>query len=175
MADWIRPKWKFGLFQSKNQHALFHFMPQAGRHKVTFPRLAPITSTHISKPWVGAMSKERRPIWLTMSSSTARSFRLHSTERKKVAEVLDALLSTVEGFEPKLLLRDGANFVAVFTIKFGDHVIDGMDHMHLNNEGLVDSKTIAWRPLPATVAVQQKLAPKLCGAAMKLVPTDQSF
>ena len=94
--------------------------------------------------------------------------------KEKVAGVLDALLSTVDSFEPKLLLRDGADFVAVFTIRLGDHVIDGMDHMHLNDEGLVDSMTVAWRPLPAIVAVQQKLAPKLGGAAMKLVPADQS-
>jgi hypothetical protein len=36
-----------------------------------------------------------------------------------------------------------------------------MDHMHLNDAGLVDSMTVAWRPLPAVVAVQQRLAPKL--------------
>jgi hypothetical protein len=71
------------------------------------------------------------------------------------------IVSTVDAFEPKLLLRDGADFVAVFTIRFGDHVIDGMDHMHLNDAGLVDSMTVAWRPLPAVVAVQQKLALKL--------------
>jgi hypothetical protein len=38
--------------------------------------------------------------------------------REQVTRVLDALLSTVDAFEPKLLLRDGANFVAVFTIRF---------------------------------------------------------
>jgi hypothetical protein len=52
-------------------------------------------------------------------------------------------------------------------------VIDGMDHMHLNDAGLVDSMTVAWRPLPAVVAVQQKLAPKLGGKAMMLIPADQ--
>jgi hypothetical protein len=45
-----------------------------------------------------------------------------------------------------------------------------MDHMHLNEEGLVDSMTVSWRPLPAIVAVQQKLAPKLGGTPMQLVP-----
>ncbi|MEI7298562.1 nuclear transport factor 2 family protein [Paraburkholderia tropica] len=94
--------------------------------------------------------------------------------RERVAEVLTQLLDTVEAFEPKLLLREGADFVAVFTIRLGDQVIDGMDHMHLNDEGLVDSMTVAWRPLPAVVAVQQKLAPKLGGKAMRLVPADQS-
>ncbi|MFP3802014.1 limonene-1,2-epoxide hydrolase family protein [Paraburkholderia sp. SIMBA_027] len=92
----------------------------------------------------------------------------------RVSGVLTQLLATVDAFEPKLLLRDGADCVAVFTIRFGDHVIDGMDHMHLNEAGLVDSMTVAWRPLPSVVAVQQKLAPKLGGKAMMLVPADQS-
>lgn len=94
--------------------------------------------------------------------------------KERVAEVLTQLLGTVDAFEPERLLRDGADFVAVFTIRFGDNVIDGMDHMHLNDSGLVDSMTVAWRPLAAIVAVQQKLAPKLGGKAMMLVPTDQS-
>lgn len=94
--------------------------------------------------------------------------------KERVAEVLAQLLDTVEAFEPKLLLREGADFVAVFTIRLRDQVIDGMDHMHLNDAGLVDSMTVAWRPLPAVVAVQQKLAPKLGGKAMRLVPADQS-
>jgi len=94
--------------------------------------------------------------------------------KERVADVLTQLLSTVDAFEPKLLLRDGADFVAVFTIRLGDNVIDGMDHMHLNDAGLVESMTVAWRPLPAVVAVQQKLAPRLGGKAMMLVPADQS-
>ena len=94
--------------------------------------------------------------------------------KEQVTGVLKALLSTVDAFEPKLLLRDRGDFVAVFTIRLGDHVIDGMDHMHLNDAGLVDSMTVAWRPLPAVVAVQQKLAPKLGGKAMMLIAADQS-
>lgn len=94
--------------------------------------------------------------------------------KERVAEALTQLLGTVDAFEPERLLRDGADFVAVFTIRFGVNVIDGMDHMHLNDAGLVDSMTVAWRPLAAVVAVQQKLAPKLGGKAMMLVPADQS-
>ncbi|AMV48454.1 nuclear transport factor 2 family protein [Paraburkholderia caribensis] len=92
--------------------------------------------------------------------------------KERVAEVLTQLLDTVDTFEPKLLLRDRADFVAVFTIRFGDHSIDGMDHMHLDDAGLIDSMTVAWRPLPSVVAVQQKLAPKLGGKAMMLVPAE---
>jgi hypothetical protein len=98
---------------------------------------------------------------------------IYSKGKKSVADVLTALLGTVDAFEPKMLLRENADFVAVFTIKLGDHMIDGMDHMHINEAGFVDSMTVAWRPLPSVVAVQQKLAPKLGGKAMKLVIVDQ--
>jgi len=92
--------------------------------------------------------------------------------KEKVAHVLAQLLDTVDAFEPKMLLRDNADFVAVFTIKLGDNETDGMEHIHLNEAGLIDSMTAAWRPLPAVVAVQQNLAPKLGGQAMMPVETE---
>tara|TARA_R110001599_G_scaffold336910_1_gene554960 strand:+ start:204 stop:584 length:381 start_codon:yes stop_codon:yes gene_type:complete len=87
-------------------------------------------------------------------------------------KVLTHLLQTLDSFEPKLLLRDGADVVAIFTAKCGEHVIDGMDHLHLGPTGLIDSMTVAWRPLTAVVAVQQLLAPKLGEKAMQLVPIN---
>jgi len=47
-----------------------------------------------------------------------------------VADVLTARPRTVDDFEPKMLLREDADLVAVFTIKLGGHTIDGTDHMH---------------------------------------------
>ncbi|MEH3038521.1 MAG: hypothetical protein PGN21_00415 [Sphingomonas paucimobilis] len=91
-----------------------------------------------------------------------------------VAHVLTQLFDTVDSFEPKLLLRDGADVIAVLTIRFGDHDIDAFDHIHLDSEGFIESMTVAWRPLPAVVAVQRHLAPKLGGKAMQLVPLDES-
>jgi hypothetical protein len=48
--------------------------------------------------------------------------------KERVADVLTQLLATVDAFEPKLLLRDGADFVAVSTLRPGDQVLDGKDH-----------------------------------------------
>ncbi|MDI4234149.1 nuclear transport factor 2 family protein [Bradyrhizobium sp. Arg237L] len=91
-----------------------------------------------------------------------------------VADVLTKLLDTVDAFEPQLLLHNGADVVVVLTIRFGDHVIDAFDHIHLNKDGLIERMTVAWRPLPAVVAVQQRLVPKLGGKAMQLVPVDET-
>lgn len=92
--------------------------------------------------------------------------------RDSVIAVLGALLSTIDAFEPKKMLRDGADVIATLTIRFEDHVIDAFDHVHLAADGRIETMTIAWRPLPAIVAIQQRLVPKLGGKAMRLVPVE---
>jgi hypothetical protein len=92
--------------------------------------------------------------------------------RDSVIAVLGALLSTIDAFEPKKMIRDGADVIATLTIRFEEHVIDACDHVHLGEDGRIDTMTIAWRPLPAIVAIQQRLIPKLGGKAMQLVPVE---
>jgi limonene-1,2-epoxide hydrolase len=93
--------------------------------------------------------------------------------RANVTGVLAELLSTIDAFEPRMMMREGADVIAVLTIRFEDHVIDAFDHVHSGEDGRIETMTIAWRPLPAVVAVQQRLVPKLGGKAMRLVPIDQ--
>ncbi|MGV2129598.1 nuclear transport factor 2 family protein [Agrobacterium vitis] len=92
--------------------------------------------------------------------------------RASVSTVLGELLSTIDAFEPKMMMRDGADVIAVLTIRFEDHVIDACDHVRLGEDGRIETMTIAWRPLAAVVAIQQRLVPKLGGKAMRLVPID---
>lgn len=92
--------------------------------------------------------------------------------RESVIAVLGALLSTIDAFEPKKMMRDGADVIATLTIRFEEHVIDAFDHVHLDADGRIETMTIAWRPLPAIVAIQQSLVPKLGGKAMRLVPVE---
>jgi hypothetical protein len=94
--------------------------------------------------------------------------------RDDVGRVLDALINTIDLFEPRLLLRDGPDVVALVQITLGDHQIDAFDHIHLDSAGLIEGMTVAWRPLPAVVAVQQVLVPKLGGQALQLVPWTQT-
>ena len=95
--------------------------------------------------------------------------------KQQVVEVLRGLLTNVDSFNMKQLIGDDEDYVAVFTIEVGPYRIDGMDHMHLNQDGLVDSMTVAWRPLPALVEVQKKLASAIGVAALTLVPLEDSL
>jgi len=92
--------------------------------------------------------------------------------RASVVAVLTELLSTIDAFEPRMMMRDGADVIAVLTIRFEEHVVDAFDHVRLGEDGRIETMTIAWRPLPAVVAVQQRLVPKLGGQAMRLVPVE---
>ena len=94
--------------------------------------------------------------------------------KQMVQEILKQLLLTVDAFTPKQLLQDGSDFVAIFTIELGLNKLDGMDHMHLNEAGLIDSMTVAWRPLPAVVEVQKLLAPKFGMKPLTLVPITKA-
>jgi hypothetical protein len=75
----------------------------------------------------------------------------------------------------KHLIGDDKDYVAVFTIEVGPTKADGMDHTHLNEDGLVDSMTVAWRPLPALVEVQKRLASAIGVPALTLVPLEQQL
>jgi hypothetical protein len=75
----------------------------------------------------------------------------------------------------KQLIGDDKDYVAVFTIEVGPTKVDGMDHMHLNEDGLVDSMTVAWCPLPALVEVQKRLASVIGVSALTLVPLEQQL
>lgn len=93
--------------------------------------------------------------------------------RASVSAVLTELLSTIDAFELRMMMRDDADVIAVLTIRFEEHVIDAFDHVRLGEDGRIETMTIAWRPLPAVVAVQQRLVPKLGGKALRLVPIEQ--
>lgn len=92
--------------------------------------------------------------------------------KARVGEVLEALMQIVESFQPRLLLRNGADLIAMIRISHEGQEIDGFDHIHLDESGRIGGMTVAWRPLPAVVALQEILAPRLGVAAQRLVPKD---
>lgn len=94
--------------------------------------------------------------------------------KQQVQGILNQLLLTVDEFTPKLVLRDGADFAAIFTIELGPNKLDGMDHMHINEAGFIDSMTVTWRPLSAVVEVQKLLAPKFGMKPLTLVPMSEA-
>jgi ketosteroid isomerase-like protein len=74
-----------------------------------------------------------------------------------IRPVVEALLGVVDTFEFHEIMQGPVHVSAFFGIKVGSHQLDGVDFWRLDQAGLIQEMTVLWRPLPAVVAVQNKL------------------
>jgi ketosteroid isomerase-like protein len=75
-----------------------------------------------------------------------------------VRPVVEALLAVVDRFEFREIMQGPQHASGFFGITVGPHELDGVDYWRINDAGLIQELTVLWRPLPAIVAVQEKLA-----------------
>jgi hypothetical protein len=75
-----------------------------------------------------------------------------------IRPVVEALLSVVDAFDFREILQGPGHVAAFFGIKVGSVELDGVDYWRLNDAGLIREMTVLWRPLPAVIAVQDRLA-----------------
>jgi hypothetical protein len=76
-----------------------------------------------------------------------------------VRPVVEALLGVVERFDFREMMQGPRHVSQHFVITVGSNELDGMDYWLIDEAGLIQEMTVLWRPLPAMVAVQNKLAP----------------
>lgn len=81
--------------------------------------------------------------------------------RELVAVLVARLLDVFDRFEVIEILSRGDHFAVVVKIRVGDDEIEGVDVIALDDDGKVESLTIHLRPLPAIVALQNRLASAL--------------
>jgi len=75
-----------------------------------------------------------------------------------IRPVVEALLGVVDKFDFREIMHGSQHVSAFFGITVGSIELDGVDYWRLNEAGLIQEMTVLWRPLPAVVAVQNKLA-----------------
>ncbi|WP_441241277.1 nuclear transport factor 2 family protein [Tardiphaga sp. 768_D3_N2_1] len=75
-----------------------------------------------------------------------------------IRPVVTALLGVVDAFDFREILQGPEHVSAFFGITVGSEQLDGVDYWRLNDAGLIQEMTVLWRPLPAAVAVEKKLA-----------------
>lgn len=90
--------------------------------------------------------------------------------KEAVVEVLSGFLETIDSLKANLRFAMDRDVAVFFSFTCGGVTVKGNEHLHLNEEGLIDSIEVAWRPLPAAVQVQEVFASKLGFPAMRLVP-----
>lgn len=88
----------------------------------------------------------------------------------QVLGVLSALLGVMDEFNIVEILTSETHFAVLLDMRAGSTHVNGMDYVHLDEAGKVDSMMIMWRPLPAVVAVQNLLAPVIGFEPLALTP-----
>ena len=79
--------------------------------------------------------------------------------KEAVMSVLAVLLSAVDEFETTAVIAGERRAAVMLRIRLGDAEVTGVDDMAINDDGLIISMSVHWRPLDQIVAIQQKLAP----------------
>lgn len=78
--------------------------------------------------------------------------------RKQVAKVVSEILDVLDEFTVTHIIAGDGCFAVTTNIKMGTAELDGMDLIGINAEGKVASLSIHLRPMPAIVALQNRLA-----------------
>ncbi len=74
-----------------------------------------------------------------------------------IRPVVEGLLEVVDKFDFKEMMHGPEHVSQYFGVTVGSIELDGMDYWRVNDTGLIQEMTVLWRPLPAAVAVQEKL------------------
>ena len=75
-----------------------------------------------------------------------------------IRPVVSALLSVVDKFDFREMMHGPQHVSEFFRVTVGSDELEGMDYWRINDAGLIQEMTVLWRPLPAVLAVQDKLA-----------------
>ena len=89
-----------------------------------------------------------------------------------VVEVLSGFLETIDTLEVNQRFASGQDVAVFFSFTCNGITVKGNEHLHLDDQGLIDQIEVAWRPLPSAVLVQELFANKLGFEPMRLVPAS---
>lgn len=94
--------------------------------------------------------------------------------KETVVKILSGLLATIDSLHVNLTFASDRDVAVFFTIECDGITVKGNEHIHLDESGLIDFFEVAWRPLASAVLIQEKLANKLGGEPMRLVPATSA-
>lgn len=89
-----------------------------------------------------------------------------------VVEVLSGFLVTIDTLKVNLRFSAAQDVAVFFSFTCNGITVNGNEHLHLDENGLIDRIEVAWRPLPSAVLVQEVFAHKLGFEPMRLVPSS---
>ncbi|NYE63927.1 hypothetical protein FHW58_005161 [Duganella sp. 1224] len=93
------------------------------------------------------------------------------TEGKEaVVQILAGFLATIDTLDVHLTFSSGRDVAVFFSFSCNGITVKGNEHLHLDENGLIDHIEVAWRPLPFAVQIQEIFANKLGFQPLRLVP-----
>ena len=76
--------------------------------------------------------------------------------KEAIRQVVCPLLAVVDAFDFREIMQ-GPEYLRFFKVTVGTIELDGMDYWLLDSAGLIKEITVLWRPLPAAMAVRDRL------------------
>lgn len=91
--------------------------------------------------------------------------------RKAVAEILSVLFAVADSVHlGDAFTGPEGGYAIALALKVGGVELEGLEHVHFDENGLVDVLMVALRPLDGLVAMQNTIAPLLGKPSVALVP-----
>ena len=81
--------------------------------------------------------------------------------RESVAELFWNLFEVFEDFEYTDELEGDGTHALLFRAQVNGRAVEGLDHLVMNDDGLVDTFTVMIRPLSALVAMGEAMGPRV--------------
>ena len=78
--------------------------------------------------------------------------------KEAIREVVGPLLALVDTFDFREIMQGPEHVSSFFKVTVGTIELDGMDYWLLDDAGLIREMTVLWRPLPAAIAVRDRLS-----------------
>jgi hypothetical protein len=77
--------------------------------------------------------------------------------KEAIRGVVGPLLAVVDAFDFREIMQGPEHVSSFFKVTVGTIELDGMDYWLLDSAGLIKEMTVLWRPLPAALAVRDRL------------------
>ena len=81
--------------------------------------------------------------------------------RESVSELFWNLFEVFEDFEYTDELEGDGTHALIFRARVNGRAVEGLDHLVINDEGLVETFTVMIRPLSALVAMGEAMGPRV--------------
>ena len=131
-----------------------------------------MNATHVDDYFKALSSKDKLGIVPHLSEDIVLLGPIYPEPTKgkdTVVKILSGFIETIDTLEVNLTISSGADVAVFFTFSRDGITVKGNEHLHLDENGLIDSIEVAWQPLTSAVLIQEIFAAKMGFPAMRLV------